>query len=305
MTCTIIGGGFGLYGYMPALIQNGEKVFLPSRYRELLKARKDISQYESEIIWTPTMEEGLRKAQSVIIAVPPIMQAAAAVKIIKNHPQITDFFLEKPLANDPPTARALLDELERNSKRIAAGFVFLYCPWAKLTVEAARLSLPVKILWSFNAHHFTHKLFNWKRQHTQGGGALRFYGIQLIALLSSLGYSRVKNSTLEMVGDDVTRWVASFEGDGLADCSIDINTSSESKLFYISAGDTPLIQMLDPFEVNQNTTTEMDRRVALLSKIIAVGTTPNYQLFRSINALWQSVEQRVSNNCVKLVVDGV
>jgi len=44
------------------------------------------------------------------------------------------------------------------------------------------------------ADHFKNNKDNWKRDHKQGGGPLRFYGIHLIAVLAELGYTSSRQS---------------------------------------------------------------------------------------------------------------
>ena len=49
---TIFGGGFGLYGYLPALIDGmNEQVCLPKKYIKVLRARDDLSSFEDKIFW--------------------------------------------------------------------------------------------------------------------------------------------------------------------------------------------------------------------------------------------------------------
>ena len=72
---TISGSGFGLYGYLPALILNlNEKVILPKKYRAIIKARADISNLIPTIIWAENFDDALLKADSLVLALPPHIQ---------------------------------------------------------------------------------------------------------------------------------------------------------------------------------------------------------------------------------------
>ena len=45
----IFGGGFGLYGYVPALIKIKKKVFLDQKYKKKITSRNDISHLNNKI----------------------------------------------------------------------------------------------------------------------------------------------------------------------------------------------------------------------------------------------------------------
>ena len=49
---TIIGKGFGLYGYLPAIIMNNSNLVLSNEYKFNIQKRKDINQYINKIKWT-------------------------------------------------------------------------------------------------------------------------------------------------------------------------------------------------------------------------------------------------------------
>ena len=68
---TILGSGFGMYGYLPALIECGMKVALPERYRSVIGGRTELVQYMPEVIWCAGTEEALALANGAVVAVRP------------------------------------------------------------------------------------------------------------------------------------------------------------------------------------------------------------------------------------------
>ena len=58
---TIIGKGFGLYGYLPAIIMNNSNLVLSNEYKFNIQKRKDINQYINKIKWTQNIEEAIAR----------------------------------------------------------------------------------------------------------------------------------------------------------------------------------------------------------------------------------------------------
>ena len=131
------------------------------------------------------------------------------------------FLLEKPLGPDPASALALFDALEQAGRAMRLGFIFTYAPWVDSLrdwIAEADEDAQLVIDWRFRAHHYATGLDTWKRRTSAGGGALRFYGIHLIALMAELGYASLSSSRVWSRHDDETEaWEASFAGTGKAD----------------------------------------------------------------------------------------
>jgi predicted dehydrogenase len=291
VTYTVIGGGFGLYGYLPALIAGGNHVLLPVKYRERILGRTDLRQFDSYIMWVPTMEDGLSGAQSAIIATPPAAQAVLVRRIVNEFCNVKALFLEKPLAESPLSAAQLLNELEDNSISATVGFIFLRCPWVEKIAAATRSSGSINVIWHFQAHHFRHGTKTWKRIHEQGGGPLRFYGIHLIALLSSLGYSDVEESRLTKTnGNDITGWQASFAGKALPTCNVEVETLSNSNEFQVLVNSDAIINMSDPFDDIPRQGWQADSRVALLADLLNSEMPNDFRFLRDVTMLWERTE---------------
>ena len=65
---TIIGKGFGLYGYLPAVIQNKSRLILPIEYKSTIENRDDIRKYLNYLIWADNISDAIFKADNIILA---------------------------------------------------------------------------------------------------------------------------------------------------------------------------------------------------------------------------------------------
>lgn len=287
----IVGSGFGLYGYLPAVAESfGEPVLLPEDYRAKVMARAELRPYLSSIRWAPDRTAALGAADGVVIATPPARQVEVAVECLRL-PAIGHMVLEKPLAPDPAQAARLLGELRASGKRFRLGYTLLHTGWA------ARLRWPahaeVSITWTFMAHHFAHDLASWKREHASGGGPLRFYGVHLLALLARHGYLEAAESTLagETAGEP-ERWEARFTGAGLPDCRVVVDSRCAEAAFRIAAGGAALVALDDPYG-GEPAPGEADRRVAVLKRFLAsfdAPDSPECDFYERVERLWRHTE---------------
>ena len=290
---TIVGGGFGLYGYLPALIRGNRLVTLPSKYRAIVRARRELGEFDSRVTWVPTLNDALEKSTGVVIAVTPGAQVKYVEQILRCHNNVEQFILEKPLAPSPSEAGRLLGLFELNSKAIRVGFVFGRTEWAERAISAARGSRYLRINWQFMAHHYTCDTPTWKRDRLLGGGAVRFYGIHLIALLCEIGYRRVLWSRLSIVNaQDVCGWTACFCGDGLATCVVELNSFSPQSSFEIWGDSCCEVKLIDPFEAQNCSSPAEDRRVPCLLRLLCEKNFDDISIFKSINSLWELVESK-------------
>jgi len=250
----------------------------------------------------------LDRAEGAVLALQPSHQSEW-IPQCPVRPNLVRILVEKPLAPFPEAAGALLDDLRRSRKVIRIGYTFRYTDWAqrlRAALKQEEKSGRLSIQWSFLAHHFGHDLCNWKRFTDSGGGAIRFYGIQLIALLGELGYQNVTSSRTFGDSDDVIeKWTATFRGPGLPECEIAVDTRSAAEKFsasLLSSAKGPgsvFADLNDPFE---STTTAqslegLDRRVPALSRLcrsLWEQTVDEGVWYKATIDLWRSVEERTS-----------
>jgi predicted dehydrogenase len=297
----IFGAGFGLYGYLPAVLHGcGQTVCLPERYRTRLESRVELRQFRDSVSWSADEPAALAEADAVIVSQRPADQASW-IRDCASRPNIRALLLEKPLAPSPAAAFEALDQLEQSGKKFRIGYTFRYTAWASLLRQRCRseATRAISIDWQFRAHHYARDLRNWKRAVSEGGGALRFFGIHFIALLAELGYDDVVQSrTVASMPDECESWTAVFVGAGLPDCRVHIDSRATAPVFAIDLNTDNNIERLvdlgDPFAL-EAVILGFDRRVGLLSVLCAdlIEQPPlSYPWYRQSVKLWGKTEGR-------------
>jgi len=296
---TIQGSGFGLYGYLPALFRAGEKqVILPRRYREIIESRPELLGSIDRIIWSKDNRSALEAATGAVIAGRPLEQPAAA-HICLSLPNLRQIVLEKPLAATPVLAGELLNDLAASGRQIRLSYLFLFTPVERILRRATRAGdmSRLSILWTFMAHHFENDLDTWKRQDDMGGGAIRFYGVHLIAVLAACGYQTVSTSIVfGTKKKESERWEAVLDGPGLPSCEIVLDSRNPESAFEIHAsGSNPdiLVKKRDPFAEDGEKPSAQDRRVPFLADLLrsfSLDDAPFLNLYAKTNRLWADVE---------------
>jgi len=293
MNVAILGSGFGLYGYLPALRDEQCRVVLPERYRAVVEGRAELSGLAGGIIWVADEKDALDRADAVVVARRPVDQAGLIAELLAR-PELKRLVLEKPLAPDPETAMHLQDKLEASDKIVRIGYCLGFTGWGRqLIARAAASHGDVGIRWRFCAHHYATGQSNWKRSHAQGGGALRFYGIQLISLLVDLGFEGASASSIASAqSDEAESWRATLtSGDG-ARCEIELDSNFAQTEFSIGAPAFGLaLSLPDPFDAVASG--GQDRRVPVLSllcqEMLTAERSP-HQRYRKTIELWRAIE---------------
>jgi predicted dehydrogenase len=285
---------------MPALARLGATPVLPARYREKLRARSDVASFGDRVLWVADEPALLDRAEALVLAVRPVDQVALAEAALAA-PGIGRLLLEKPIAPDPAAARALLGALRASGRTVRAGFNFRYTPWAgrcRDWLTGATPQARLRIGWRFRAHHYRTGLETWKRRPAEGGGALRFFGIHLVALLAELGYRAAHASVVRGEGpEDARSWEAAFAGPGLPSCAVVVETDADEQAFLIEGtagrGGAPLrIALDDPFAETQ-ADGPLDRRVEVLEALcrdFLAGPPGIPDWYAASVDLWESVE---------------
>ncbi|MBI4514595.1 MAG: hypothetical protein HY699_02105 [Deltaproteobacteria bacterium] len=301
---TIVGSGFGLYGYLPALVDGlGLPVLLPRSYEPKVLARPELRGYLDAIRWAPDAEAALAAASGVVIATRPAVQRQIVAEC-SRRPALGTLVLEKPLAVHPRAADEILDQLRRSGKAFRLGYTFLETDWARSLIERKELGGPsccLRIAWRFMAHHFAHDVASWKRRASEGGGVVRFFGVHVVALLARLGYVEVGDSSVYgRTREELEKWEAMFSGPGLPTCVVQLDSRSVERCFVIeleSGGvSRRLVDLGDPFAMALPTgpAVTLDRRVAVLKRLLgtfrAEDASAFYQLYSRVNWLWAKAE---------------
>jgi predicted dehydrogenase len=296
----IFGSGFGLYGYLPALTEASEgNVILPGRYRAGFESRSELRHLFNRIEWVEDENVALDRADAVILSQRPADQVSWLAKILpRSGPG--RILLEKPLAPDPVQAQLWLGRARASGKRIRIGYIFRYAPWATRFAESLKPSQAngeIAISWRFRAHHYATETMNWKRFVASGGGALRFYGIHLIALLAEHGYDDVLRSSITTTkSDEAEAWEAAFTGPELPICKVTVDSAAVDACFSIAADTSanPFVALGGPFDEVERLA-RFDSRVGILVRLCTDLLTSDITLpawYEDSMILWSKVEQR-------------
>ena len=311
----VFGSGFGLYGYVPALVGGCHVgVVLPAAYRETFDRRPELAPYRASVDWAADDAAALDRAEGVVLARRPADNHTAALACLER-PGIASLLLEKPIAPDPAEADRLLDRLVRSGIAFRIGYLFRFTPWGRTLLDHKALDPDglLEIEWHFMAHHFRHDLDNWKRDPAAGGGPLRFYGIHLLALLAEMGYRTAVESRMSLLpgmppAKAAYRWRATFTGPGLPTCRIDVNSAAPTATFRVTqSGATGTasvrwVDLSDPFEGGvASRHAADDRRVPLLARhcdelLANVGTASIHEVYGRTNSLWSEAERRLERD---------
>jgi predicted dehydrogenase len=275
------------------------KILLPRRYRPVIESREELSGLADGITWTESEESALDLAEAAVVARRPADQAQLIGELV-HKPNLKRLLLEKPLAPNPLAADRLLDQIEQSGKIMRMGYAFGFTDWGRNLIQAAPLPSDIQIRWQFRAHHYAAGRSNWKRFNAEGGGALRFYGIQLIHLLAMLGYDAVVSSstTAEQPGE-AESWRATLSNGGRMFCSLILDSNAAQACFAVETSRPGLnASLTDPFGEASNV---QDRRVPTLTSLCGEFLTAEQPLLPSYRkgiALWQAIEDVTAHDTI-------
>lgn len=298
-TWGIIGGGFGLYGYLPALVEIGVKrLLIHEKYLPLIGSRAELCRYIPNVEPIAFNEEILSRAESLVCAVPPVAQEAYILnKVSKRYKYL---LLEKPLGRSPSSAELVYQKGIEISDSMRVGYSFIYTQWTQKLLQKIPKEemLECKIIWRFDSYHHRNKLITWKSDHDCGGGALRFYGIQLIAFVTLLGEvdNFIESKLFFDEGNDAYKWDAKLAMKNGALISIELDSQSPQDQFKLLARGRNQefnSELVNPFD-GEFKFGDQDNRVHLLSKVLSSFSVDsngyNYYQYSSINETWNSIE---------------
>lgn len=302
----ILGGGFGLYGYLPAaatLLQ--QPVLLLNKYKPIIDSRQELLSFKEQIIWLESEKELIQTADSLVISRRPIDQEALISECLAQT-NLKRIMFEKPLGTSPQKAQKILDQVVNSDKYCSVGFTFRFTNWAmqlkeKLLNGEFSEHESINLSWHFMADHFSRNLETWKIDHAQGGGAIRFYGVHVIALLAEWGYDQVVSSCVETQNfkQNFYNWNASFRGEGLPTFLVNLDSRSIYSFFKVNLRNDKyaLFEGLGPFDqvLNNLTVSEQDIRCIYLTDALKelFDLSKPYPLrIEDCSKLWQLVENQ-------------
>lgn len=198
MKVSILGGGFGIYGYLPAALSLGWEVATHAKYRRIIQERAELANFERDIEFLDSEPEIIDAGSVMIFARTPRMQFEF---LNENHNSIRNcrhLFLEKPLADSLSNSRVALNLLKANKISFSVGYLFPYTDWFQdLTEICASPGNKISINWRIPA---TRSL--WKNNNDLGGGICSFFLVHFVPVLLQLGFL-TQDSTIERQGGRV------------------------------------------------------------------------------------------------------
>jgi hypothetical protein len=224
------------------------------------------------------------------------------------HSNVEYLLLEKPIAHSPEVAERLHGDLIRSGKVFRIGYIFRFTTWGERILRAFGArgeNRPISLRWTFSAHHFLRDLRTWKRFNAAGGGAVRFYGIQIISLLAEIGYRGVTVSrSFGASADEIEKWIATFSGPGLPECNVTVDSRCSDSQFRVEEiSDSTkgpgivFANLTDPFESEGEPSKSkgLDRRVSPLTRLCRSlwdVETNEYVWYGATIKLWRCVEEQ-------------
>ena len=296
----IKGGGFGLYGYLPALCHwQNQPINIEKKHQESIKIRPELAIYSSRINWVPDECSLLKESSSLVLCVPPVTQKKILSDKLSKHYQF--LILEKPIAATPLDANQILGHAILCAHSVRIGYILISTNWAKYLLEILSKNATVfgliNIRWHFLAHHIKQNdSIIWKSQHAAGGGVLRFYGIHLIAILAIIDNVEIIRSQIYLNDSKIpVIWCAIFIVNKFQ-INIDVNTSVTNEVFSVSMNDEEKFNGSSPFNMNSNLLKE-DFRVSYLIQLLNKLHEPNknnYDIYRKSIQLWMDLENKTT-----------
>ena len=187
MNFLIIGSGFGIYGYLPAIYKNSKKIFLNIKYKKKIEKRIELIRYINRVIWYFDIKDINKKIDYVIIAQNPEKQSLITKKILRFL-KPKHLFLEKPISHTPNKSLNFVKFLEKKKIKFSVGYLFTYLNWYKYIRENLSYNQKFEITWRIK---FNKKNNLWKSNHKDGGGLLRFYSIHFFKLFYDLNLTKI------------------------------------------------------------------------------------------------------------------
>jgi len=177
----ILGGGFGLYGYLPAAMQTNWQVTTLSRYKSFLEKRVELSGLLNRVTFVAESDLDPNIYDAVVIARTPQQQ----IDFVRSNSSFEGhLFLEKPLGNTVKSTSELLDVLQSRKSNFSVAYLFLYQDWYRAIASQKQSACNVTINWRITPSRNQ----NWKKQIDAGGGILSYYGVHLLSLIVDCEY---------------------------------------------------------------------------------------------------------------------
>ena len=248
MRLSIFGGGFGLYGYLPAALSLDWEVATLTKYKPLIETRAELSRYIKKIEFYESDAKLLEFGNAVAFARTPENQHSFIINNLMYLKMKDHVFLEKPLSQSIENSIYLLKNLSQSNVKYSLGYLFTHTDWYQ------------KISQSREKDFFIHWKIpvvesSWKNDVVKGGGLANFYLVHAVPVLIGLGFTihnsiidSTKNS-LSIVCENQNRIEILAELTSSDDFSFVISSNNKSKNIFTAQtpfGTRPKAGEVDP-----------------------------------------------------------
>ncbi|MGC6512566.1 MAG: hypothetical protein ACON4J_07330 [Parvibaculales bacterium] len=179
----IFGRGFGLYGHAVAMVDLGFEVFFPADYRPDVLEREEMAELWDKFHFIDDATSSMSGMDLVCCARRPAENAGLAEKLFETNFS-GSLVVEKPIHVTPDTAMRLAEKLNASGLNWGVPYLFLYEDWFADLKEGISSNKKMVLNWS---HQIFSTQATWKSNAHQGGGALAFYMIHILAVFQALG----------------------------------------------------------------------------------------------------------------------
>lgn len=278
----ILGGGFGLYGYLPAFANLEYEIFTLSKYESFVKKRADLNKYIKGINFLKE-EDLINKVDYICIARNPESQYEFIVNY-KNF-EFNHLYLEKPIAHNEAAYKKCLENLEIQKTKFSVFYSLTYMDWYSNIVEEIMqgVNKNFQIEWKIKQSAST-----WKQNSSKGGGLLKFYGIHFMKMFIDsnllLKDAKMSKNKLEL----------NLESKYLNSLKIKIESSNKNS-FSIYKNKQLQINSSNPF-LNEIIPELPDPRIKILEKYIQSNFNNSLVLEKNIEFWLNSIEQKITNS---------
>ena len=277
----ILGGGFGLYGYLPAFANLQYDIYTLSKYESFINKRPDLDKYIENINFLNEEKELINKVDYINIARNPESQYQF---LIYNKPySFKHLYIEKPIAHETIAYSKCIENFETENTSFSVFYSLTYMDWYNNIIEEMQQDIDQKfeIVWKIKQ-----KSSSWKQDISRGGGMLKFYGIHFIKMFIDAKLT-LKNITMSE-----NKLEINLESNNFNLLNILIE-SSDKNLFSIHKNEEIQVNSSNPF-LKEIIPGLPDPRIEIIEKYIQSDSSISLELEKNILTWLNLLEQKIN-----------
>ena len=254
----ILGGGFGLYGYLPAFANLDFNIFTLSKYQKFIESREDLKKYYENINFLTSEDEIFNEVNLLCFVRNPESQYNFIQS--KEFNKFEHLYLEKPLSHKLNEFENCINKLKENNQSISVFYSLSYLSWYNKIIEKilSGSNKKIEIFWKINEN--TNEKSSWKIDKNKGGGFLNYYAIHFIKMFYK------SDLKVEHVQSKEHSFSISLANENLNTLKVEISFSEESS-FQIYEESKLKIESENPF-LKKILPGKPDPRIGILEKYI-------------------------------------